>query len=291
MINRFAFTGPFLCSLLVATVSHADSGAKSAPAITIPQTCARTGGLNSSDLSTLAGALRSAVAATNGGLAFNMWATVVAKDGSVCAVVFSGANAITDQWLHSRVISAQKAATANGLSLATVKGASTNGNLALSTANLYSAVQPGGSLYGLQHSNPVAELPAYGETINSNGVFQGPANAPASVYGTSKDPMIGQVIGGVNVFGGGLALFSGSGRVGGIGVSGDTSCTDHMVAWRVRSALHLDNFSATGVSGVSGDAKHPDNIIFDINNGVSAGGFGHPKCLSNPDPSTLQAVQ
>jgi hypothetical protein len=25
----------------------------------------------------------------------------------------------------------------------------------LSTANLYSAVQPGGSLYGLQHSNPV----------------------------------------------------------------------------------------------------------------------------------------
>src|SRR3989449_5661583 len=27
--------------------------------------------------------------------------------------------------------------------------------LALSTANLYSAVQPGGSLYGLQHSNPV----------------------------------------------------------------------------------------------------------------------------------------
>jgi hypothetical protein len=31
--------------------------------------------------------------------------------------------------------------------------------LALSSANLYSAVQPGGSLYGLQQSNPVDTLP------------------------------------------------------------------------------------------------------------------------------------
>jgi len=33
--------------------------------------------------------------------------------------------------------------------------------LALSTANLYSAVQPGGSLFGLQESNPVDTKVAY----------------------------------------------------------------------------------------------------------------------------------
>lgn len=45
------------------------------------------------------------------------------------------------------VIPAQKANTANAFSLP---------QLALSTANVYSAVQPGGSLYGLQQNNPVS---------------------------------------------------------------------------------------------------------------------------------------
>jgi len=63
----------------------------------------------------------------------------------VCAVAFTGFDR-GDQWPGSRVISAQKANTANAFSLP---------GLALSTAKLYSAVQPGGSLYGLQHSNPV----------------------------------------------------------------------------------------------------------------------------------------
>jgi hypothetical protein len=52
----------------------------------------------------------------------------------------------------SRVISAQKANTANAFSLP---------GLALSTANLYSAVQPGGSLRA-QESNPVDTQVAYG---------------------------------------------------------------------------------------------------------------------------------
>src|ERR1035438_8528286 len=47
--------------------------------------------------------------------------------------------------------------------------------------------------------------------------------------------MVGSKIGGVNVFGGGLALYAtGKVIVGGVGVSGDTSCTDHDVAWRLR---------------------------------------------------------
>ena len=70
----------------------------------------------------------------------------------VCAVVFSGSNR-GDQWPGSRVIAAQKANTANAFSLP---------KLALSSADLYSAAQPGGSLYGLQHSNPVDTFVAYG---------------------------------------------------------------------------------------------------------------------------------
>src|SRR6185436_1823019 len=94
----------------------------------------------------LKAALKSAVSAPggNGGFGLQMWATVVNRDGVVCAVAFTGTDR-GDQWPGSRVISAQKANTANAFSLP---------GLALSTANLYSATQPGGSLYGLQHSNP-----------------------------------------------------------------------------------------------------------------------------------------
>ena len=109
-----------------------------------------------------------------------------------------------------------------------------------STANLYSAVQPGGSLYGLQHSNPVDTDAAY----EAGG---------SAAFGTTGDPMVNRAIGGVNVFGGGLGLYASGGRlVGGVGVSGDTSCADHYIAWRVRQALNLDFLA--GVGGVSGDA-------------------------------------
>jgi hypothetical protein len=187
----------------------------------------------------------------------------------------------------SRVISAQKANTANAFNLGPGGNASAisllgaNG-VALSTANLYSAVQPGGSLYGLQHSNPV----------DTNNGYEG----DASDYGTNADPMIGKRVGGVNVFGGGLGLFDPNHKVvGGVGVSGDTSCTDHMIAWRVRHSLSLDHLS--GVFGVSGDTTRPDNIIFDITpnpnggTGNSAGGFGHPTCLNQPVLSSLPAVR
>ncbi|MEM7532523.1 MAG: heme-binding protein [Chloroflexota bacterium] len=183
-------------------------------------------------------------AGDNGGFALHMWATVINRDGAVCAVTFSGENR-GDQWPGSRVISAQKANTANAFSLP---------GLALSTANLHTAVQPGGSLYGLQHSNPVDTGVAYGGS--------------SSFYGQANDPMTGHKIGGVNVFGGGLALYAEDGTlVGAIGVSGDTSCTDHNIAWRVRDAVSLD-YVPGGVSP-TGD----DNIIYDSENG-----FGHPEC-------------
>src|SRR6059058_4547257 len=143
----------------------------------------------------------------NGGFNLDMWATAVNRDGLVCAVAFTGSDR-GQQWPWSRVISAQKANTANAFSLP---------GLALSTANLYSAVQPGGSLFGLQESNPVNTDVAY-------------AN-PASNFGTASDPMVAGRIGGVNVFGGGLALYRSDGKlIGGLGVSGDTSCADHNIA-------------------------------------------------------------
>src|SRR5439155_6785676 len=64
----------------------------------------------------LRGALATATAAEASGLNNNMWAAIVNRDGIVCAVAFSGANRGA-QWPGSRVISAQKANTANAFSL------------------------------------------------------------------------------------------------------------------------------------------------------------------------------
>jgi len=195
----------------------------------------------------------------NGGLSLNMWATVVDRAGVVVAVVYTGPTE-GDQWPGSRVISAQKANTANNFSLA---------NLALSTANLYAAVQPGGSLFGLQDANPINEDAAFG------------GNAPD--YGTTKDYMVGKRIGGTNVFGGGFALYDASGKiVGGLGVSGDTSCGDHAIGWKVRHALNLDN-----VPGGVADAGKDDNIIYDFSGGTSTSGFGHPHCLNATAESSI----
>ena len=93
-----------------------------------------------------------------------MWGTIVDRSGVVCAVAYTGSK-VDAQWPGSRVISAQKANTANGFSLA---------GLALSTANLYSPTQPGGPLFGLQESNPVDTKVAY--------------HGDAKDFGTESDP-------------------------------------------------------------------------------------------------------
>ena len=232
----------------------------------------------------LKAALTSATATETSGLNNQMWGTIVDRDGIVCAVAFTGVNRGA-QWPGSRVISAQKANTANAFSLDASSNSNGSGQLhglALSTANLYSAVQPGGSLYGLQHSNPV----------NINESYDG----PSFLFGTAQDPLVGSKVAGVNVFGGGLALYGpGNKIVGAVGVSGDTSCADHNIGWRVRNNLTLDRLS--GVGGVSGDPTRPDNIVFDIapnpfgGTGVSAGGFGHPTFLNTSGSDSLPVVQ
>jgi len=119
-------------------------------------------------------------------------------------------------------------------------------------------VQPGGSL---QHSNPVDTGVAY--------------LGPSSNFGQANDPMINHRIGGVNVFGGGLGLYNSKGvLIGGIGVSGDTSCADHNIAWRTRHQLNLD-FVPLGVS-----AHSDDNINYKglVTVPSLANDFSHPIC-------------
>lgn len=187
-------------------------------------------------------------ASKNGGLGNQEWAAVVNRDGVVCAIVFSGTTR-SDQWPGSRVIAASKANTANGLS---------GRDYALSTANIFAASQPGQSLYSLATSQPP----------NPNAV-----NGDPTTFGTPNDPMVGKAIGGIIVFGGGLALYSKEGKiVGGLGLSGDTSCTDHVIAWKVRHQLALDAVP------MGPSADHDDNMILDFQNNISASGFGHPSC-------------
>jgi uncharacterized protein GlcG (DUF336 family) len=201
------------------------------------------------DYSTFKNALTAVRNEDNGGFNLDMWATMVDRSGKVVAVTFTGARQ-GDQWQGSRVISAQKANTGNAFSLPL---------LALSSANLYWATQPGGTLFGLQESNPVDPSVAYG--------------GDAKDYGTADDYMVSKRIGGINVFGGGLALYASDGTlIGGLGVSGDASCADHNIAWKLRHRLMLD-YVPTGVS-----PTHDDNIIYDIAGGRSASGFGHPEC-------------
>ncbi|MSU37280.1 MAG: hypothetical protein EXS36_19730 [Pedosphaera sp.] len=106
------------------------------------------------------------------------------------------------------------------------------------------------------------------QTVDTEAAYKGPSEQ----YGKPNDLLVGKKCGG------GLALYDKIGKLlGAIGVSGDTSCTDHIVAWKVRHALNLDNVPA-GVS-TTGD----DNIVHDIFiNGTghpeSPSGWGHPDC-------------
>jgi uncharacterized protein GlcG (DUF336 family) len=185
----------------------------------------------------------------NGGMGNQEWGVIVDRDGIVCAVVFSGPDRAAE-WPGSRVIAAEKANTANALSTS---------DFALSTANLYTPAQPGQSLYGLATSAPP----------NVQAVYSGSPDQ----FGQQNDPMVGKPIGGIIVFGGGLPLYDSKGKlIGGLGLSGDTSCADHVIAWKVRHNLKLDTVPLGVAPGQN------DNMILDISNGQSASGFGHPSC-------------
>jgi uncharacterized protein GlcG (DUF336 family) len=166
-----------------------------------------------------------------------MWSAVVDRAGRLCSVIKIG-----DAWPYIRAIAIAKAGTANGFS---------NKKLALSTANLYATIQPGGSLYGLNNSNPF------------NPDFLAPG-AGANNFA-----------GGVITFGGGVALYQGGKVIGGLGVSGDSACADHTIAYRMRRAAGLDGIPAgVGFGGT-------DNIDYPPSGRPT--GFQHPSCFPGQD--------
>jgi uncharacterized protein GlcG (DUF336 family) len=167
-----------------------------------------------------------------------MWAAVVNRSGELCAVAVS-TNDATQVWPGSQAIAKSKAYTANAFSLDT---------LALSTARLYTFTQPGHSLWSLGQSN-----------LSSAGNLRAPGDA---AEGTGRIP------GGLIFFGGGVPLYKSGKIVGGLGISGDTSCADHEVAKRTRNGLAMN----------PPGGMLADDIVYAPPD--PAGVFAHPKCLN-----------
>ncbi|MGR8934259.1 MAG: GlcG/HbpS family heme-binding protein [Gammaproteobacteria bacterium] len=193
------------------------------------------------------------------GLGNHMWVTMVDNTGKVCHIVNSAGEGqrSSQTWGISRAISIQKADTSALLSLNAV---GSNPIQPWATGNLYLAAQPGGFLFGVQHSNPVDAHVAY-------------AGSPAA-YGTDQDPAKNKRIGGINVFGGGLPLYKGGKKIGAIGSSGDTSCTDQARAWRIRKAL-VASAGIDDANAASGDVVTFDNL-------ATPELDGHPQCPAMP---------
>jgi uncharacterized protein GlcG (DUF336 family) len=192
---------------------------------------------------------------SNGGIfgPNRMWSAIVDRQGVLCSIISTADFAPKlDVWPGSRAIAIAKANTANSFS---------NNGLALSTANLYGPTQPGGSLYGLNNSNPFN---------------------PSDLDSAKKMP--GEVPGGIITFGGGVALYVKGQVVGALGVSGDSSCADHAIAFRMRKLAGYDAIS----SGVAPDGT--DNIIY-ATSGSAPTGFEQPHCFpSDLTPAAVEAI-
>src|SRR5437879_2968182 len=160
--------------------------------------------------------------------------------GHLCGFVKPAAEP-SQVWPCSQAIAKAKAYTANAFSL---------DSFALSTARLYTFTQPRHSLWSLGQSN------------SFNPVF---LSAPGGGTGGN-----GQIAGGLIFFGGGVPIYANGGTkiVGGLGISGDTSCADHEIAKRVRHLLGMNP---------SGGPKI-DDIQYSASDGPSV--FTHPQCLN-----------
>jgi uncharacterized protein GlcG (DUF336 family) len=168
-----------------------------------------------------------------------MWGALVNRAGELCAFTTSTGDR-TQVWPGSQAIAKSKAYTANAFSLDA---------LALSTARLYTFTQPGHSLWSLGHSN-----------LFDTDHLQPPR---------SGNDGRGGIPGGQIFFGGGVPLYNEAGAiVGGLGVSGDTSCTDHEIAKRVRTLAGLNPPGGPLV----------DDITYSSVDDASV--FTHPLCVN-----------
>ncbi len=159
------------------------------------------------------------------------WAAVVNRAGQICVVVPPG-DSVGGRWPGSRTIAMAKAFTTNGFSTDT---------LPLSTARLYTLTQPGHSLWGVSQPEP----------------FDPECLDP----GNDR-----KICGGAIAFGGGVPLYRAGHIVGGLGVSGDTPCTDHEIAKRMRNMA--------GLNPPGGPSA--DDILFTKADGPSI--YAHPLC-------------
>lgn len=167
-----------------------------------------------------------------------MWGAIVNRDGEICTYTTSTSDP-TQVWPGSQAIAKSKAYTANAFSL---------DSLALSTARLYTFTQPGHSLWSLGQSN----------------LFDASKLLPPGGSGDRN-----QILGGLIFFGGGVALYNDAGKIiGGLGISGDTSCADHEIAKRVRTLAGLNPPGGPLV----------DDITYTVPDGASV--FTHPKCVN-----------
>lgn len=194
-----------------------------------------------------------ATAPTTGGDAgglfhgFRMWGAIVNRAGEICVFVASTENP-SQVWPGSQAIAKAKAYTANAFSLDAAAAQPPIFVFALSTARLYTLVQPDHSLFGLNNSNPF-----------DPGFLAAPNGEGGGRY---------EIAGGIITFGGGVPLYRDGKIIGGLGISGDTACTDHEIAKRVRSWLGLDPPGGSSV----------DDILYTSLNGP--GPLNHPLCVN-----------
>ena len=161
-------------------------------------------------------------------------AAVVNRQGEICGTAVATDEAASS-WPGSQAIAKAKAYTANAFSTDT---------LPLSTGRLYTLTQPGHSLWGVAQPN----------AFSSDCLV-----APQDAAKTD-----GKVCGGAIAFGGGVPLYRGKTRVGGLGISGDTACADHEIAKRVRDLAGLN----------PAGGKLADDIVY------TTSVFAHPVCLN-----------
>jgi uncharacterized protein GlcG (DUF336 family) len=166
------------------------------------------------------------------------WGTLVNRQGEICAVAVATDDPAS-AWPGSQAISKAKAYTANAYSTDAAP---------LSTARLYTFVQPGHSLWGVAEPNPF--------------------RADCVVLPNDMKATNGKICGGSIAFGGGVPLYKGKTRVGGLGISGDTACADHEIAKRIRHLAQLDPEKG----------EFTDDIVFTSVDGPSP--FAHPLCAN-----------
>jgi uncharacterized protein GlcG (DUF336 family) len=163
-----------------------------------------------------------------------MWGSIVNRSGAICVTAASNTDP-TQVWPGSQAIAKAKAYTANAFSLDA---------LALSSAMLYTFTQPGHSLWSLGQSN-----------LFDSDFLSSPENTNAGQ---------GQIAGGLIFFGGGVPLYRNGRIIGGLGISGDTSCADHEIAKRVRDILAMN----------PPGGMLADDIVYDESV------FNHPLCVN-----------